>query len=520
MENILLGSTFKYVFYFLAMNKLFIPFLSLSILPACQNSSQVEQAKPNILIIYIDDLGYGDIGVNGANGVKTPNIDKIANNGLNFTNAYCTAATCTPSRFSLLTGTYSFRINAAVLSGDAPLLIDPLKGTVASTLQKAGYATGVVGKWHLGLGEGLVNWNEEIVPGPREIGFDYSFLIPATGDRVPCVYVENQRVVGLDPSDPLEVSYTENISSYPVGFENPELLLFAADGDHNQSIINGVSRIGYMKGGQSALWNDEEIPFTLVDKAKEFISANMDKPFFLYFALHDPHVPRIIHPDFVGSSSMGPRGDAITQVDWCTGQLISFLEENNLDKNTLVIFSSDNGPVLDDGYADSAVELLGEHKPTGDLRGGKYSAYEAGTRMPTITYWPGVIKPGTSEAQISQIDLYASLAKLAGQEMEAGDGPDSQDMMEVWLGNSMRNREYILQEAFTFGFRSGNWKYIPPVNRNEPAWLKKKNIESGMMKAPQLFDLETDPQEKNNLAEKFPEKVKEMQAMLDGIILQ
>jgi arylsulfatase A len=503
------------------MNKFFIPVLSLTILPSCLSEKKNEiPTKPNILIIYMDDLGYGDIGVNGAIGVETPHIDRIAGEGLNFTNAYCTAATCTPSRYSLLTGSYSFRINASVLSGDAPLLIDPSKGTVASTLKKAGYATGVVGKWHLGLGKGVVNWNEEIIPGPREIGFDYSFLIPATGDRVPCVFVENQKVVGLDPTDPLEVSYSKNISGYPVGYENPELLRFAADGDHNQTIINGVSRIGYMKGGQSALGNEEDFPFILVDKAKDFISANKDKPFFLYFATHDPHVPRIIHPDFVGASSMGPRGDAIAQVDWCTGQLIGFLEENGLDKNTLVIFSSDNGPVLDDGYTDSAVELLGDHKPAGNLRGGKYSAYEAGTRMPTITYWPGVVKPGTSDAQVSQIDLYASLAKLAGQEMETGDGRDSQDMLDVWLGKSARSREYVLQEALTLGLRSDNWKYIPPAKRNVPDWLIKKNIESGISQIPQLFDLEKDPGELTNLAEQFPEKVREMQGLLDRILAE
>jgi arylsulfatase A-like enzyme len=177
-------------------------------LSACnQHGSDKQLQKPNIIIIYCDDLGYGDIGINGARGVSTPYIDRLAKNGINFTDAHCTAATSTPSRYSLLTGRYAFRNNAAILPGDAPLLIDPQKGTIASMLKQAGYRTAVVGKWHLGLGLGSVNWNEEIKPGPREIGFDYSFLLPATGDRVPCVFLENQKVVGLDPDDPITVSY-------------------------------------------------------------------------------------------------------------------------------------------------------------------------------------------------------------------------------------------------------------------------------------------------------------------------
>ena len=162
-----------------------------------------QKDKPNIVIIYVDDLGYGDIGVNGAVGVKTPNIDTLAENGLNFTDAHCSASPCTPSRYSLLTGSYAFRNNAAILEGDAPLIIDTTKETLPKMLQKAGYTTGVVGKWHLGLGKGKIDWNKRIPLGPKEVGFDYSFLIPATGDRVPCVFLENQKVVGLDLNDPI-----------------------------------------------------------------------------------------------------------------------------------------------------------------------------------------------------------------------------------------------------------------------------------------------------------------------------
>jgi len=500
------------------MNKLLIPALSLVALSACTNNKQESaQVQPNILIIYVDDLGYGDIGINGAIGVETPGIDQLAENGLNFTDAHCTASTCTPSRFSLLTGSYAFRNNAAILPGDAPLLIDPDKGTIASMLQKAGYTTGVVGKWHLGLGRGLVNWNEEIIPGPREIGFDYSFLIPATGDRVPCVFLENQKVVGLNPDNPIEVSYGERLEGYPVGTEHPELLKMLADVQHSATIINGVSRIGYMSGGEEALWVDEDFPTILTDKAKSFITENKANPFFLYFSLHDIHVPRVTNPDFVGKSTMGPRGDAIAQVDWCTSELVKTLEELGLAENTLIIFSSDNGPVLDDGYADKAVEILGDHKPAGIYRGGKYSAFEAGTRMPTIVYWPGKVQPGVSDAMLSQVDLYASFAGLVGQEVEEGDAPDSRDYMDAWLGKTNKGRDVMLEEAFTFALRHENWKYIHPQERETPEWLINKDIENGLTPDIQLYDLSADPSEQKNLASEMPDKVAEMQRLLEEI---
>lgn len=485
---------------------------------SCSPSKEVKEVKvkPNIVILYVDDLGYADVGSYGAIGVQTPHIDRLAGKGMKFTDAHSTAATCTPSRFSLLTGKYAFRNKAAILPGDAPLLIRPGTPTLPSMLQKAGYETAVVGKWHLGLGNGQLNWNESIEPGPNEVGFDYSFLIPATGDRVPTVYVENHQVVGLDSQDPIAVSYAEKIGNEPTGLSHPALLKVAADTQHSATIVNGVSRIGYMTGGKAARWKDEEFPDVLTQKAQAFMKENKDKPFFLYYSFHDIHVPRVPHPRFSGSSEMGPRGDAIAQVDWVTGEIVKTLEELGIAENTLIVFTSDNGPVLDDGYEDGAAELIGEHNPSGPFRGGKYSAYEAGTRVPTITYWPGVIDAGESNALVSQIDLYASLASLVGGDMEPQAAPDSKDMLPVWMGKSGVGRDVMIEEAFVLALRKGDWKYIAP-GLEAPEWLKNKDIESGLTNEPQLFNLAQDKEEQYNVASAHPAKVKEMAALLQSI---
>ncbi|GEO07455.1 arylsulfatase [Adhaeribacter aerolatus] len=499
------------------INRFLVIFLLLGVF-ACSSSSQDKaQQKPNIVIIYVDDLGYADVGCYGAKGVATPNIDRLAKEGLRFTDGHSSAATCTPSRFSLLTGKHAFRNKAAILPGDAPLVIRPGTPTIAGMLQKAGYKTGVIGKWHLGLGNGTVNWNKQIKPGPQEIGFDYSFLIPATGDRVPTVYVENQRVVGLDPNDPIQVSYAEKVGDEPTGLSHPQLLKMKADTQHSQTIINGVSRIGYMAGGKAARWQDEDFPDILTQKAKAFITQNKEQPFFLYFAFQDIHVPRVPHPRFVGKSQMGPRGDAIVQMDWCTGEIVKTLEELGLAQNTLIIFTSDNGPVLDDGYADQAEILVGAHNPSGSFKGGKYSAYEAGTRVPTITYWPGVIKPGVSNALVNQIDLYASLAQLVGQKLEKDAAPDSQEMLDTWLGKTNKGRTEMVEEAFVLALRSGDWKYIAPGTQ-APDWLKNKKIATGLGEEPQLYNLAQDKAENHNLAQQHPEKVKELAKRLEAIV--
>ncbi len=491
----------------------------LVVLTACGKAPEAPQTSartPNVLIIYADDLGFGDSGAYGATAVKTPNIDRLASEGLRFTNGYAAASTCTPSRYALLTGKYPFRQEGVhVLPGNAPLIIRPGTTTVASMMRDAGYRTGVVGKWHLGLGDGDVDWNGDIKPGPLEIGFDYAFLIPATGDRVPCVFVEDHRVVGLDPSDPIQVSFAEKVGDEPTGRENPELLKMHPSHGHDFTIVNGISRIGYMSGGHAARWVDEDIADTLAGKAVDFIERNKEQPFFLYFAYHDIHVPRVPNPRFVGSTEMGPRGDAIAQLDWATGEVLGALDRLGLADDTLVIFTSDNGPVVDDGYKDQAVEKLDGHDPAGGLRGGKYSAFEAGTREPFIVRWPGHVETGTSDAVVSQTDFLASLAALVDQALPPEAGPDSVNVLDALLGKSQQGRTQLIETSQTLSLRDGDWKYIEP--HAGAALNKNVNIETGLSMEPQLYELAADPGEQHNLAAENPDKAAEMKAELDKI---
>ena len=472
--------------------------------------------RPNIVLIYADDLGYGDVSCYGATKIKTPNIDKLASAGLRFTNAHSPSATCTPSRYAMLTGEYAWRKKGTgVLPGDAKMIIQPGRTTLPSLMQKGGYITGVVGKWHLGLGGSSLDWNGEISPGPLDIGFDYCFLIPATGDRVPCVYVENRRVIGLDPDDPVEVSFGKPIGDEPTGKEHPELLKMHPSHGHDQTIINGISRIGYMSGGEKARWVDEDMADAITAKAKEFIEKNKSGPFFLYFATHDIHVPRAPHPRFAGKSGLGPRGDAILQLDWCAGEILVILDRLNLADNTLVIFTSDNGPVVDDGYKDQAVEKLDGHKPAGPLRGGKYSAFDAGTRVPFIVRRPGRGKTGVSDALLCQIDLMASLAELTGQKLAFDDAPDSFDVLGAILGETKVGRDHLVEHAGTLSLIKGHWKYIEP---SKGAKLSTNTgIELGHDMRPQLYDLNNDLGEKHNLAAEHPDVVGELAALLKKI---
>tara|TARA_R110001592_G_scaffold123108_4_gene330640 strand:+ start:30597 stop:32129 length:1533 start_codon:yes stop_codon:yes gene_type:complete len=467
----------------------------------------VENQKPNIVVIYLDDLGYGDLSSYGATELETPNIDALANGGIKFTNGYASSATCTPSRYALLTGVYPWRNKEAkILPGDAPLLISTKQQTLPKILSKAGYQTAIIGKWHLGLGSGDVNWNETIKPSPNEVGFDESYILAATQDRVPTVYIENGNVVNLDKNDPIEVNYKKNFEGEPTAKSNPEMVTMKWHHGHNNSIVNGIPRIGFMKGGEAAKWIDIDMADHFLGKAQNYVKSHKEKPFFLYYAMQQPHVPRTPHPRFVGTSGMGPRGDVILEADWMIGEFMKILKEEGVLENTLIIFSSDNGPVLNDGYYDDAVGKLGNHDPKGGLRGGKYSLFEAGTRVPFITYWKNHIKPGVSDAIVCQIDLLASLGNLVGEDDTT---TDSKNFLNTLLGQTKKGRDHLILEAKSnTALRSGDWIMIPPYKGK--SMNTKVGTETGISLDYKLFNLTIDIGQKNNLAEENPEKLKEL----------
>ncbi len=492
-----------------------------SALVACSLTDSLPAQHPNIVVIYVDDLGYGDIGCYGARRVSTPNIDRLAAEGCRFLDAHSSAATCTPSRYSLLTGNYAWRKRGTgVAPGDATSIIPPGTTTVASHLQQAGYRSAAIGKWHLGLGTDAIDWNKPISPGPLELGFDECFIIPATGDRVPTVYVANHDVVGLDPNDPITVSFRDPVGDEPTGLRNPELLKMEWDHGHNATIVNGISRIGFMAGGKSARWVDEDMADVLTQHAVRFIDRHVathgSQPFFLYYNTHDIHVPRAPHARFVGATELGPRGDVIAELDWSVGEILRTLEQHGLRENTLVVLTSDNGPVLNDGYKDQAVERNGDHQPSGPYRGGKYSAFEAGTRVPFIVRWPRRIVAGsTSSALMCQIDFLATFAALVNEPLPHEIQFDSQNHLPALIGETSQGRESLVLQAGVLSLREGRWKAIEPGKG--PAISKQVNIETGNSPNPQLYDLSQDPGETRNLAREEPQRLAEMLERLNRI---
>lgn len=475
--------------------------------------------KPNVVVIMADDIGYGDLSCYGEKTIHTPNIEKLANEGVRFTDAHSVAATSTPSRYSFLTGHYSWRrTDTGVAPGDAGMIIRPEQYTVADLFKEAGYVTGAVGKWHLGMGDktGEQNWNGLITPGLKDIGFDYSYIMAATGDRVPCVWVENGRVVGLDPQDPISVSYKKPFPGEPLGKTHPELLTVmrpSPNHGHDQAIVNGISRIGYMKGGKKALWKDENINDSIVAHGLAFIEQHKEAPFFLYLATNDAHVPRVPHPRFVGKSGMGPRGDVLIEFDWTVGQVVETLEKLGLRENTLIVLTSDNGPVVDDGYQDRAVELLGEHRPWGPYRGGKYSSFEAGTRIPFIVNYPGKIKKGVSKALISQVDFLATMSEFLNVSLTEEQKKDSWPQLAAWYGKDKKGRDYVIEQAGSLAVSDGEWKYISPSSKKPYDALT--NTELGNSPENQLYYLKDDIGERTNLAQKYSDKVLKFKEIIE-----
>jgi arylsulfatase A-like enzyme len=485
--------------------------LAMLCLAVVSSATAADPTRPNVVFILADDLGYGDLGCYGAKLVSTPNLNRLAAQGKRFTDAHAPSAVCTPTRYALMTGQYAWRHPPAarILNGVAPLCIPRGTVTVASLLRQAGYATGVVGKWHLGLGSAPTDYNGQISPGPREVGFDYSFVIPATGDRTPCVYVENHHVVGYDPSDPIRVAYDRPVGDEPTGASHPEQLRIRPSHGHDNTIINGISRIGYMSGGRSARWNDDDMADQLAAKAIGFIEGQRPGPFFLYFAIHDIHVPRVPHARFKGASRCGTRGDVIQQLDATVGQVLDALDRLRLADNTLVVFSSDNGGVMDDGYQDGSGNDVSDHRCNGPLRGFKGGLYEGGSRVPFLARWPGHIPAGQSSGElICLADLLATCAALVGAPLTDGAGPDSYDILPALLAQRPERvcREHLVTHGNgnRLAIRRGAWKLIPEPVKNATA-------------APELYNLTEDLAEANNLAAKHPEEVRRLNDLLQRI---
>ncbi len=474
--------------------------------------------RPRAIVLFLtDDLGYNDTSAYGCQEVPCPHLNRLADEGLLFSDAHSTASVCTPSRFSLLTGKYAWRQKGTgILPGDAKLIL-PTKGEAMSLpalMQLAGYRTAAVGKWHLGLGRGEapLNWNAPISPGPREVGFDESYIMAATGDRVPCVYVHNGRVDKLDPADPIRVSYARTPGNAPL-FEgeqtatsHPEALKpwgRPSNSQHADTLHDGISRIGHMSGGMAARWADQDIADTLTEQGCRIIREAAGQPLFLYFATNDIHVPRDPHARWRGKSQLGIRGDVTVQMDDSLGRLRAALgEAGYAPEECLIIFTSDNGPVISDGYEDGARRDCAAHDPAKPFRGGKYSLYEGGTRLPFIVHWPGQVKPGKSPALMSQVDLARTLATLVGvaDQIPPGDMPDSQSQLPALLGQSLTGRQELVEQnaGTALALRVGRYKYIPG-------------------KTPQLYDLEADVAEQHNIAADHPELVQQLDARLQAI---
>jgi arylsulfatase A-like enzyme len=459
------------------------------------NSAEPSPSSPNIIVILADDVGPGDAGAYGATKIKTPNIDRLAAEGQRFVNAHASAAVCTPTRYSLLTGQYSWRrdavgVNRGVANGNSPLLIPTDMPTAPGLLKQAGYRTAAIGKWHLGFGTTKPDYNGELRPGPLEIGFDEYFGIPATNDRIPTVFVRDHRVVGLDPADPIQVSYDKEEA------EREGLSSWAA----------GRQRIGWGKGGKSAWWTDVDIAETHTAEAIKFIERNKNNRFFLYFAPHDVHAPKIPQTRFAGVSGLGERVDMLLGLDDAIGQILQTLDRLGLAKDTLIIYSSDNGAYVNDEQG---------HRPTGPFRGVKSQSWEGGHRVPFIVRWPARIQPAVSTDLVSTLDVPATICAAAGVSLPKDALPDSLNLLPSMLSETdapKRDSLIIQCGSGHLSVRSGPWKFIPDLALAD-GWKSAKK-DPNIPARPGLFDLSKDPGETKNLFEEFPAEAKRLADLL------
>ncbi|MFC1762076.1 arylsulfatase [Planctomycetota bacterium] len=472
--------------------------------------------RPNIVLIFADDLGYGDLGCYGAMKVQTPNIDKLAAEGRRFTDAHSASAVCTPSRYGLLTGEYPHRKNLyAPVFLKTGLLLETTQQTIASVLKDAGYETAIIGKWHLGFGEKTPDWNGELKPGPLELGFDYYFGLPVVNSHPPFVYVENHRVVGFVPDDPFVYGKRAKTKEIP---EKMKLdAIGGADAAH-------------------ALYDDYQVGTTLTEKAVEWIKGRGKNKFFLCLSTTNIHHPFTPHPRFQGTSECGLYGDFVHELDWMVGEVVKALEEQGVADNTLIILTSDNGGMFN--HTGQEAWKMG-HELNGKYLGFKFDAWEGGHRVPFIARWPGKIEAGTtSDELVCNVDMIATFAALTGQTLQDGQGQDSINILPALTGGPI-DRDHLLLSPFRkthLAIRKGKWMYIsgqggggfgnPKVGNHgfggPPAITfsghENSDIANGKIKKgsppSQLYDLEKDPAQTTNLYNYYPEVVRQMDALL------
>ena len=477
-----------------------------------------ESGMPNVVLINADDLGYGDLGCYGAVKVKTAHIDQLAREGRVFTDAHCASAVCSPSRYGLLTGRYPLRRNFwGPIPHRSALSIDPAHLTIGRLMKEAGYATACIGKWHLGFGDPEPDWNGELKPGPLELGFDHYFGIPQVNSGPPFVYVQDHRVLGWDPNDPLVYGKKSVTQVWPAK--------------------SGYSQVG---GAQAAhaLYQDELIGTTLREKAMAWLKQQQDRPFFLYLATTNIHHPFTPAPQFKGTSDCGRYGDFIHELDWIVGGVLRCLDDMGVRNNTLVIFTSDNGGMLNNGGQDA---WSAGHRLNGKLLGFKFGAWEGGHRIPFIARWPGRI-PANSRSNhlISQIDILATLAAIVKRPLPDGQGIDSVNQLETLCGTPRRPlRDHLIispNHASHLVLRQDKWVYL--AAQGEGGFQQKNagdhclgnagalrftgqvnsDIHNGKIRADappaQLYDLEQDPSQTTNVYHQHPELVKKLHTLL------
>ena len=495
------------------------------------HSTLAVEQPPNVVLIFADDLGYGDLGCYGATKVKTPNIDRLAAEGRRFTDAHSVSAVCTPSRYALMTGEYPVRANEGRgVWGPAPitspLIVDTEKTTIADVFKNAGYHTAVVGKWHLGFGKERNDWQEPLRPGPQDLGFDYYFGMPVVNSAPPYVYVENDRVVGGDPDDPLVLLGRNAKGTTPITLIPPE----AAQRSANQ--FGGAAEA-------HKLFNDYQVGTTFAEKSVKWINQHKKNPFFLYLATTNIHHPFTPAKRFQGTSQCGLYGDFIHELDWIVGEVLSCLEENGLSDSTLVIFTSDNGGMFNHG---GQAAFKAGHRQNGDLLGFKFGVWEGGHRVPFIVRWPGKVKAGTTSNQVlGNVDMLATFAAVTEQKLDTAQQADSVNMLPAFIGNPGRQiRDHLLlapHKGTHLSVRNGKWMYIP--QRGSGGFTGKNpgdhgfagppaanyvgsvnsDIEDGKIKkdAPpaQLYDLASDVNQTQNVYNENSDVVKELKSLLE-----